>query len=347
MTESPQESQGSGAPQTSGELDEKITCPSESVVETLRDCEGGFSVLGANGKMGFHLCLMLKKALKLLGRDDRVRAISRFTNKQARNEFEAIGCEVFPAELSDSQQVDQLSDSENIFFLAGVKFGTSLEPGLLETMNVAMPGLIAKRFRDSRIVALSTGCVYSFVRPETGGSKEDDAVDPPGAYARSCLGRERAFVESGAKSALVRLNYSTDLRYGVLVDLALKILREEPIDVGMGYVNVIWQGDAIQQIIRTLTYTAVPPFVINITGPEVLRVRDLALELGNRLGREVRFEGEEAPTAWLNNAEKARSLFGEPEVGIEQMLDWVADWIGRGGEVLGKPTHFQTRDGKY
>ncbi|MEM1295645.1 MAG: NAD(P)-dependent oxidoreductase [Verrucomicrobiota bacterium] len=351
MTESSQEPSGFRPPLTSCELDERVASPSDSVVTALRDCPGDFSVLGANGKMGFHLCLMLKKALSQLGRDDRVRAVSRFSNLQARREFEAIGCEVVPTDLSDEQEVEGLPDSENIFFLAGVKFGTTSEPALLETTNVLMPKLITNRFRESSFVALSTGCVYSFVRPESGGSREDDEVEPPGAYARSCLGREQAFnaasLEHGTRSALVRLNYAMDLRYGVLVDLALKIVADEPIDLTMGYVNVIWQGDALRQIVQTLTYASNPPFMINVAGAEVLRVRDLALELGKRLGREVRFEGEEAQTALLSNSEKARKLFGEPEMGIQQMMDWVVDWIGRGGELLGKPTHFQTRDGNY
>tara|TARA_R110002096_G_scaffold4501_19_gene21172 strand:- start:3365 stop:4408 length:1044 start_codon:yes stop_codon:yes gene_type:complete len=347
MTERSHDQGGGRGPVSSRELDERIASPSEAVVESIRDCEGDFAVLGANGKMGFHLCLMLKQALKRLGRTDRVRAVSRFSDAGSCSEFEAIGCEVVAAELSHAPSVEQLPEAENVFHLAGVKFGTSLEPILLETMNVEMPKLVAERFRDSSIVALSTGCVYSFVAPETGGSREEDEVNPPGAYARSCLGRERAFSEPGTKAALVRLNYSTDLRYGVLVDLALKILADEPVDVSMGFVNVIWQGDAIRQIVQTLAHASSPPFVINVAGAEILRVRDLALGLGRRLGREVELAGEEEPTAWLSDTGKARKLFGEPEVEVGQMMDWVVDWIGRGGEVLGKPTHFQVRDGKF
>lgn len=301
--------------------------------------------------MGFHLCLMLQRSLRQLGRRDPVIAVSRFRSVRAADEFRAIGCEVESADLSDPGQLSSLPAAENVFFLAGVKFGTAQDPELLETMNVKMPRLVADRFRESDIVALSTGCVYSFVPPESRGSRESDETDPPGAYARSCLGREQAFAEVaekyGTRSVLIRLNYSIDLRYGVLVDLAQKVIDDEPIDLSTGYVNVIWQGDALQHVIRSLVLTAAPPAILNVTGPEVLRVRDLALAMGARLGKEPVFQGEEAETAWLNNASESHRRFGRPEIGIDTMIDWVTDWVSSGGELLGKPTHFQIRDGNY
>ncbi len=338
-------------PNTPVELDDLISTPDEATIETVRKSPGKIAVLGAGGKMGFHLCLMLQRVLAALGRKNRVCAVSRFGSVRAREEFEAIGCEVQSADLSQPDQLERLPDAASVFFLAGVKFGTAHDPSLLQTMNVVMPRLVANRFRDSDIVALSTGCVYSYVRPETGGATEADETEPPGEYANSCKGRETAFFDAardfGTRSTLIRLNYAIDLRYGVLVDLAQKVLAGEPIDLGTGYVNVIWQGDALRHTVRSLELTSAPPCILNVTGPGVLRVRDLALEIAKRLEREAIFTGQEAPTAWLSNAGKAHDLFGAPEVSIGQMLDWVADWLKNGGDVLGKPTHFETRDGKY
>ncbi|MDF1753180.1 MAG: NAD(P)-dependent oxidoreductase [Verrucomicrobiales bacterium] len=333
------------------ELDELIASPSDEVIESIRKRDGDFTVLGAGGKMGYHLCLMLQKALAAAGKKSTVRAVSRFGSVRAGEEFEAIGCEVVRADLSDREGLKALPDSPNVFFLAGVKFGTSNDTGLLELMNVVMPRLVAERFRASDIVALSTGCVYSFVTPESGGSTERDETNPPGEYAISCLGREKAFVDAadryGTRSALIRLNYSIDLRYGVLVDLAQKVIAGTPIDVTTGYVNLIWQGDAIRHTIRSLEHVSAPPFVINVTGDEILKVRDLARKFGDKFKREVDIVGSEAATAWLSDASQSHERFGRPEVSVDRMIDWVAEWLKSGGEQLGKPTHFETRDGKY
>lgn len=336
---------------TGKELDQLISTPDEATIESLRHCAGSFAVLGAAGKMGFHLCLMLQRALQALGRKDKVRAVSRFQSVRSSEEFENIGCEVCAADLSDEKQLRQIPDSENVFYLAGVKFGTSNDPELLTKINVEMPRGVADRFRDSNIVAMSSGNVYSFTTPASGGSTESDETDPPGAYPRSCKGREQAFIDAahhyGTKSALIRLNYSIDLRYGVLVDLARKVLEGETIDLTTGYVNVIWQGDAIRHTLRSLEHVSSPPLLLNVTGPGVLRVRDLVHEFAKRFDREPLFTGKEALTAWLNNASRSHALFGKPETSLEQMLDWVAEWLKNGGELLGKPTHFETRDGNY
>ncbi|MDF1815599.1 MAG: NAD(P)-dependent oxidoreductase [Verrucomicrobiales bacterium] len=333
------------------ELDDEMATPGEAVIECLRNCSGDFAVLGAGGKMGFHLCLMLRKALDALGRDNKVRAVSRFGSVRDREEFGRIGCEVWPADLSDPAQLEKLPDSENIFYLAGVKFGTSHAPGLLQKMNVEMPQLVVERFRNSDFVALSTGCVYSFVSPDTGGATEADETNPPGDYANSCKGREQAFFDVatryGTKSALIRLNYAIDLRYGVLIDIAEKVYAGEPVDVSTGYVNVIWQRDAIRHTIRSLEYVSAPPFLLNVTGPETLSVRELAEAFGGRFGKDALITGVEEPTAWLNNAARSHRLFGTPETGIGEMIYRVADWIEAGGDRLGKPTCFEIRDGNY
>jgi len=329
------------------DLDNCITTPPEPVIEAMRSCPGAVAVLGAGGKMGFHLSRMLQRASQTLGRTEPIRVVSRFQSSESRRKFDAAGFAVVPADLSDPRQVAKLSRAENVFFLAGLKFGTAGDPALLERFNVTMPGLVPSPLQESRIVALSTGCVYSFSSPESGGATEDSETDPPGAYARSCLGREAAFRDSGARTSLIRLNYAIDLRYGVLVDLARKVLDGQPIDVRTGAVNVIWQGDAVEQTIRTLPLAASPPFVLNVTGPEILRVRDLAQAFGERMGRDVRFEGTEAPTAWLSNSARSRKLFGPPRVSVDRMIEWISAWLERGGETLGKPTHFENRDGSY
>ncbi|MCF6311230.1 MAG: NAD(P)-dependent oxidoreductase [Verrucomicrobiales bacterium] len=334
-------------------LDEFMSRPSQAVLQSLKASEGDILVLGAGGKMGLHVCLMLQRAFEELGEDKReVIAVSRFGGEGATDIFAREGVRTIAANLCDQQQLDALPDAPSVIFLAGVKFGTSHDPGLLRQMNVEMPALVASRFRKSRIVALSTGCVYSFTTRESGGSSEATGeVNPVGEYAQSCLGREQAFVTAGeqwgTKCSLIRLNYAIDLRYGVLHDIAQKVIHGQPIDVTMGYVNLIWQTDAIAHCIQALNHAAAPAFVVNVTGRKILSVRDLALRFGKLLGKEVCIEGEEAELAWLSDSSKAGELFGSPEVSIEQMLEWTVAWLMTGGGSLGKPTHFETRDGKY
>ncbi len=301
--------------------------------------------------MGFHVTRMLQRSLEQLGRDNRVTAVSRFSSTKSRQPFERCGATVVAADLSDPEQVAAVKRAENVIYLAGVKFGTSSDAELLERMNKTMPTLVAEHFCESRIVALSTGCVYSFTSPESGGSGEQSETDPPGQYARSCLDREHAFLAGsrthGTRCALVRLNYSIDLRYGVLVDIAQQVRNGTAIDVATGYVNVIWQGDACAEILQCLPRAAAPPLIINITGSETLRVRDLAQRFSQRFGRPAEFRGNEAATCWLSNNALAKKWFGDPSVSLDRMIDWIANWLDRGGETLDKPTHFQNRDGNY
>lgn len=340
-------------PQSVEELDELASEPDRAVVDTLSRIDGDLIVAGAGGKMGFHLALMLRRALNELGTGQKVIAISRFGAPGAREPFEAAGIETCPADLCDPSVYADLPDAEAVFFLAGKKFGTSGSPEELKRFNEEMPALVAGRYASSSIVAMSTGCVYPFVSPETGGSIETDEPAPVGEYALSCLGRERAFLEAseahGTPLALIRLNYSVDLRYGVLVDLAAKIIAGESIDLTMGYFNCLWQGDAIAQTIRSLDHATPAPeaFVLNVTGARILPVREIAESLGEQLNYVVDFVGEESETAWLSNSEKAHRLFGAPRVSEETLLGWVAEWVGLGRPLLGKPTHFEVRDGNY
>ena len=339
-------------PQNTDELDQLISQPTEGVVRALLSVEGPIAVLGAGGKMGFHLCLMLQKALRMLGRDDEVTAVSRFSNQIVRERFRAAGIAVISADLSNESTVQRLPDFENLFFLAGVKFGTDSDSGLLERMNVHLPRLIARRYQHARIVALSSGCVYSFSSPESGGSTETSDTDPPGAYARSCLGRESAFTEvsefsDGLKACLIRLNYSIDLRYGVLVDIAQKVRARQPLNLTTGHVNVIWQGDAVAHIIQSLPHCDSPPLVLNITGPETLSVRKLAEAFAGYWNLQPEFESTESDTAWLSNASRSHALFGRPLMDVEQMIQWTVEWLDADRTVLDRPTRFQVRDGRY
>ena len=338
-------------PRDTEELDDQITKPSRATLAAIEACPGDVMVLGAAGKMGFHLTRLLQRCLKRLGRNDRLIAVSRFSSDASLLRFRKFEIETIAADLSEPDQVNRLPHASNLFFLAGIKFGTAHDLDLLYKMNRDMPGYIADRFRESRIVALSTGCVYSFTSPETGGSTEQSEVDPPGEYARSCLAREKAFIDgsstNGTLCSLVRLNYSVELRYGVLVDIASQVLSGVPVDLETPYVNVIWQGDAITQILQCLPDAAAPPDVVNITGPDTLSVREIAERFGVRFGLSPTFRGHQADTCWLSNSTLARHRYGEPSMKVDCMIEWIADWLQRGGETLGKPTHFQVRDGKY
>ncbi len=338
-------------PQSASELDDRITRPPDLVVEAIAACPGDFIVIGAGGKMGFHVGRMLQRAIESAGRQDRVVAVSRFTTPGSREPFERFGFDVVSADTADETQLSKLPLSPNVIYLAGVKFGTSARDDLLNRLNVVMPGRVAKHFRDSRIVALSTGCVYSFTAPESGGSTEQSEMDPPGDYALSCIGRERAFSEAsqkyGTACAIVRLNYSIDLRYGVLVDIAKNVLSGQPVNVSTSHVNVIWQGDAVAHILACLPRATSPPLVVNVTGAEVLSVRDVAQRFAKRFGCDVSFSGNESATTWLSNPSLSHQMFGSPRVGVEQMIAWIAAWLQQGGTTWDKPTHFQTRDGNY
>jgi len=328
-------------------LDDFMSSPSPELVRDLERVPGDILILGVGGKMGPTLARMAKRAAP----SKRVVAVARFSSPGLREELEEKGVETIACDLLDADAVNQLPRLENVIFMAGFKFGAQADPGQTWAMNVEVPALVARTFKDSRIVAFSTGCVYPFATVNEGGSTEDVAPNPPGEYAITCLGRERMFQHysrlHGTPGVLFRLNYAIDLRYGVLHDIAQKVLEEKPINVSMGHVNVIWQGDACSQALRCLAHCASPPMPINVSGPEILSVRWLAHEFGKRLGKEPKIEGEEADRSWLTNTARATRLFGYPTVSVLSMVDWVADWISAGRRSLGKPTKFEVRSGSY
>lgn len=325
--------------------------PPDAVVSAIRRMNGNFLVLGAAGKMGLHVCMMLRRAMDAGGGSATVTAVSRFGKPGTREEFESHGIKTRSCDLSEPAQLASLEEAPNVIFMAGAKFGTAGRPDLLQKMNVEMPGLVAERFSGSTITVYSTGCVYSYQQVSSRGSTELAPTDPPGEYAKSCLGREQAFrkvaAETVTRVGLIRLNYSVEFRYGVLVDLLCKIRAGEAIDLSMGYVNLIWQRDAVAQSILAHELASTAPFIINITGPDVLRVRDLATALGHLAGREPIFTGTEEQTAWLSDATLSHRLFGPPETPLQQMLEWIAAWQEAGLPLLNKPTGFEKRDGNF
>jgi nucleoside-diphosphate-sugar epimerase len=342
------------APRNDDELEERLSRPTAAVIDALRQTSGDIIILGAGGKMGPSLTTMVKRALANAGDagDSRdVIAVSRFSSLDAAVHLERAGVHVVRADLNDRDDLSRLPEAPNVIYMAGQKFGTRDLPSLTWAVNTLVPAMVAERYASSRIVAFSTGNVYALSPATSTGSREDDALTPVGEYANSCVGRERV-LEHGSRTrgtpvSIIRLNYAVDLRYGVLVDIAHRIVAREPVGVDMGYVNVIWQGDANAQAIRALPLAATPPFVVNVTGPERLSVRTVAEQLGALLGIPPEIEGTEAPDALLSDTSLAQSVFGPPSVSTDTLIAWVADWVARGGTRLGKATKFEVRDGKY
>jgi len=341
----------SAAPTTEAELEDRLSSPCDAVVQALARCPGDVIVLGAGGKMGPSLAGMLRRAAEILDDGRRVIAASRFSESLVADALAARGIIVQRTDLSDPAALAALPNAPNVVFMAGYKFGTSDEPWRTWGTNAAIPTLVAHRFRAARVVAFSTGNVYPLGPVRRGGAREEDVLEPQGEYAWSCVARERVLEHMsrafGTRLGIVRLNYAVDLRYGVLVDLAQRVLAGQPIDLSMGYVNVIWQGDANAQAIQALPLASSPPFVVNVTGNDILSVRAAALELGRLLNREPRFTGDEAGDALLSNTARAQELFGPTAVTTATLIEWVADWVARGGRMLGKATHYEERGGRY
>jgi hypothetical protein len=328
-------------------LDELLCRPSQALIGDLKKVDGDIMILGVAGKMGPTLAGLAKAALP--GR--RVIGVARFSDPAARAWLEARGVETIACDLLDETAIARLPEVKNIVFMAGRKFGAEGDLSLTWAMNAHVPALVAQAFRESRIVAFSTGCIYPFVPVDGKGADESTAPNPPGEYAQSCVGRERMFEYFSRRYAtpgrLFRLNYAIDMRYGVLHDIATKIIAGKPIDVSLGHVNFIWQGDASAQALRCLAYCDTPTSPINVSGHEILAVRDLAAKLSARLGREPIIVGTEEPTAWLTNTSQAVNMFGLPIVDTARLIAWTADWVARAMPSLGKPTKYEVRDGRY
>ena len=301
--------------------------------------------------MGPSLTRLAKLAIDAADGNNKVIAVSRFSNKAAEKDLKSIGIEVISVDLMDDQALQSLPEVPNVIFMAGTKFGTTGNEHKTWAMNTYLPGRVAEKFKNSRIVAFSTGNVYPLTSVEADGPDEDHPLAPIGEYAQSCLGRERIFehFSSTYQTPLLiyRLNYAIDLRYGVLLEIAKSVRIKKPIDLSMGYVNVIWQGDANQIAIRALKHCTSPPTILNVTGPEKVSVQWIANEFGNLFGIKPVFDNEPEPTALLSNASKLQQLFPFAKVSVKEMILMTAEWLTLAGQLLDKPTHFQERTGKF
>ena len=334
------------------ELEDFLSTPSEALIEDLSAVDGDIMILGAGGKMGPSMAKLAMRAVREGGLKKKVYAVNRsFREEHLRKQMEELGIQIVKCDFLEDGALEKLPECQNIIFLAGMKFGSSEAQAQLWALNCLMPGLVARRFRSSRIVELSSGNIYGLNNLLHGGPVDGDDLKPFGDYAMSVLGRDRMF-EYAAETyktpvCLLRLFYALDLRYGIIVDVAQKILSGTPIDVTMGNLTCIWQGDANSQTLRALKLCSAPAKPLIVTGPETVSIRWMAKRLSEELGKEAILTGIESTDIIMGNSAQATRLFGYPTVPLDQVIIWVAHWLKNGGPTLGKPTKFQVRDGKF
>ena len=332
-------------------LEQELLTPSDALVADMRMIQGDIILLGVAGKMGPGMAQLARKAADRAGVKKRIIGVSRFSDPDTRAELEVNGVETLAADLLNEDDLAALPDAPNVLYLAGHKFGTTGNEAFTWAMNAYLPGRVAERYRNSRIVAFSTGNVYPFSPVTEGGPSEEYPTGPVGEYGQSCLGRERVFQYFSSRyqtpMLIYRLNYAIDLRYGVLLEIARAVMEEKAIDLTTGFVNVIWQGDANEVAIRSILHCSTPAKILNVTGPETVSVKWLAGEFGRILGKTPRYINEAQQTALLSNASLAHRLFGYPRVTLRHMIDLTSRWLELGGKTLDKPTHFQERKGKF
>lgn len=330
---------------------QKLLKPSDALVDDIARLDGDILILGVSGKMGPALARLAKEAVRLAGVDKKVIGAARFSEPGLQRELEEQGIATHAADLLDDEQLKALPQVRNVLYLAGTKFGTTGNESFTWAMNAYLPGRVAQKYRDSRIVAFSTGNVYPLIPLQSGGATEAKAPEPLGEYAQSCLGRERVFQHFSAKHQtpllIYRLNYANDVSYGVLLEIAKSVREQRPIDLRMGQINVIWQGDANEMALRSLHHCSAPAKLLNIAGPETASVRWLAQEFGVLFKQTPAFIHEEQGTALLSNAAESYRLFGYPKVTLKEMMALIASWLEDGGKLLNKPTHFQERQGQF
>ncbi len=336
---------------TEAQLESYLSEPTDEVIASMAALEGDILILGVGGKMGPTLAKQAKRAIDLAGVSKKIIGVSRFSIPGVRDGLHEVGIETIAADLLSEDCLQNLPNIQNVILMAGRKFGSRDNESLTWAMNSYMPGRVADKFKDSRLVVFSTGNVYPLTPASHGGATEYLPPAPIGEYAQSCLSRERICayfsLQFGTSMAILRLNYAIDLRYGILLDIAEKVYTEQPIPLEMGNVNVIWQGDANAIALRVFAHCQSPPLILNVTGPETVSIRYLASRFGALFNKLPRFKGEEAKTALLSNASRCHRLFGYPSVALGQMIEWMAEWVRIGGTTLRKPTHFEVRDGKF
>lgn len=333
------------------QLEDLLSVPDTDLIDMMKVIEGNIMILGIGGKMGITLGRQALNAIKAANVDKKVIGVSRFSDAAGRERLEEWGVETIACNLLDANEVAKLPQVKNIIYMAGRKFGTKASEELTWAMNALVPGYVGTHFKNSNIVVFSTGCVYPLLNVQSSGCTEDTAPAPIGEYAQSCLGRERIFSycskQFGTKVLLFRLNYAIDLRYGVLHDIGQQLLNGKAVNNTVGHFNIIWQGDANSQALRCLEYCTSPAAILNITGPEIVKVEYIAEKFAELMDRKITYTGKSADKSYLNNSSKAAKLFGKPRVSVEQMIKWQAAWFMQGGASLGKPTHFEVNDGKY
>ena len=338
-------------PSSETELDGLLSEPSEQLIEMMRNLPGDITIVGANGKIGLSQSYMAKRAIERAGVNKKVIAVSRFTDQAGRNKLESWGVNTISCDLLDTEKLKKTPITDNVIFMAGRKFGTTGSEPLTWAMNGLTAANCAAHYKGSRIVAFSTGCVYPLVKAETGGSKETDRPEPVGEYAQSCLCRERIFehyaITDNTPVLLFRLNYATDLRYGVLYDIGVKIWNDEPVITGVDFFNIIWQRDVNNYALLALQKTATPAEVLNVTGEGILSVQEVAKEMGAIMHKQVRIISHGQDRSYLNDASKSFRYFGKPSVSSQELIRMQAEWIMQGGKGLNKPTHFEVYDGNF
>jgi len=334
------------------ELEKYLSFPSQKLVEMMKRLDGDIMILGIAGKIGVSMALQAVEAIRLAGTTKKVYGVARFSNPEDRVKLEAAGIITIQCDLMIREQVERLPMVKNVIFMAGKKFGTQGNECVTWAMNVMAPALVAEYFKDSRIVVFSTGCVYPLRSVQQGGCTEEVPPAPVGEYSQSCLGRERIFqyvaLKNHTKLLLFRLNYSVDLRYGVLDDIGRAIWEDRPVCNTVGYYNVIWQGDVTDVALRSLELASEECEILNVTGPETASVEETALEMGKIMGKKVKFQVEKpGELNYLNNAGKMFRLFGYPRICLDELIKLQAEWIKNGGLSIGKPTHFEVNNGKF
>nr|WP_308742702.1 NAD(P)-dependent oxidoreductase [uncultured Anaerocolumna sp.] len=333
-------------------LKESMYIPSEELVDDMKEIDGDIMILGVSGKMGLNLAKLVKRASNKSESMKKIYGVARFSESDGiREELESEGIETIKCDFMSEDQLEGLPKVKNVIYMVGYKFGTVGNEDYAWAINSYLPGRIASKYKDSNIVAFSTGCVYPLVKMSEGAPSEEFPPEAVGEYAQSCLGRERIFQyfskQNKTPTTIFRLNYAIDLRYGIVSEIAQSVLNEWPIDLTMGHANVIWQKDACEMAIRSLRVASTPANIINVTGPETVSIRWMAERFAEKFNKTPKFIGSESDIALLSNASKAHAIFGYPKTTIREMIDITAEWLLNGGDTIDKPTHFQERQGKY